>query len=82
MSIDNDPRPGRPKTSTEERSAKPVTDGFEEDLERREQKLRRKMHKNRSQFLVAGPQRTYARTTFFFSGRAFYRRFPSYSTHE
>ena len=31
MSIDNDPRPGRPRTSTEERSVKLVADALEED---------------------------------------------------
>ena len=31
VSIDNDPRSGRPKTSTDERSAKLVADALEED---------------------------------------------------
>ena len=31
MSIDNDPRPGRPRTSTDERSVKLVEDAFGED---------------------------------------------------
>ena len=31
MCIDNDPRPGRPRTLTDERSAKLVTDALEED---------------------------------------------------
>ena len=31
VSIDNDPRPGRPRTSTDERSVKLVADAFEED---------------------------------------------------
>ena len=31
MSIDNDPRPGRPRTSTDERSVKLVADALEED---------------------------------------------------
>ena len=31
MSIDNDPRPGRPRTSTDERSVKLVADAPEED---------------------------------------------------
>ena len=31
MSIDNDPRSGRPRTSTDERSVKLVADAFEED---------------------------------------------------
>ena len=63
VSIDNDPRPGRPRTSTNERSVKLGADTLEEDrratcknfLEPQEQNLRRKMHKNRSQLLVAGP---------------------------
>ena len=38
VNIDNDPRPGRPRTSTDERSLKNF-------LEPWEQKLRRKMHK-------------------------------------
>ena len=63
VSIDNDPRPGRPRTSTVERSVKIVADALEEDrratceefLHPREQDLRRNMHKNRPQLLVAGP---------------------------
>ncbi|PSN49678.1 hypothetical protein C0J52_22831 [Blattella germanica] len=31
MSIDDDPRPGRPRTSTDERSVKLVTDALEKD---------------------------------------------------
>ena len=31
MSIDNDPRPGRPRTSTDERSVKLVADALDED---------------------------------------------------
>ena len=31
VSIDNDPRPGRPRTSTHERSVKLVADALEED---------------------------------------------------
>ena len=31
MSIDNDPRPGRPRKSTDERSVKLVADALEED---------------------------------------------------
>ena len=31
VSIDNDPRPGRPKTSTDERSVKLVVDALQED---------------------------------------------------
>ena len=33
VSIDNDPRPGRPKTSTDERRVKLVADALEEDCE-------------------------------------------------
>ena len=63
VSIDNDPRPGRPRTSTDERSVKLVADVLKEDivqhvknfLEPPEQNLRREMHKNRPQLLVAGP---------------------------
>ena len=52
VSIDNDPRPGRPRTSTDEKSVKLVADVLEEDhrvareefLESQEQKLHRKMH--------------------------------------
>ena len=62
MSINNDPRPGRPRTSTDERSVKLVADSLEEDrratceeLSRAtEAKIRRKMHKNRPQLLVVG----------------------------
>ena len=32
VSIDNDPRPGRPRTSTDQRSVKLMADAFEEDL--------------------------------------------------
>ena len=61
VSTDNYLRPGRKRTSTDERSVKLVTDALEEDrratlknfLEPREQNLRRKMH--RSQLLVANP---------------------------
>ena len=62
MIIDNDPRPGRPRTSTDERSVKLVADALEEvrratceELSRAmgAKKLRRKMHKNRPQLLVA-----------------------------
>ena len=31
VSIDNDPRSGRPRTPTDERSVKPVADALEED---------------------------------------------------
>ena len=63
MSINNDPRPGRPTTSTDERSVKLVADALVEDLRATyeklsrpwEQKPRRKMHKNRHEFLVVGP---------------------------
>ena len=37
MSIDNDPRPGRPRTSTDERSVKLVIDDLEEDRGRYEE---------------------------------------------
>ena len=54
VTIDNDLRLGRPRTSTDERSVKLVADALEEDrretcenfLEPREQKLCSKMHKN------------------------------------
>ena len=63
VSIDNDPRLGRLRTSTNERRVKLVADALEEDyhatceeLSRTtEAKLLRKMHKNRSQLLVARP---------------------------
>ena len=56
VSIDNDPRPERPRTSTDERSVKLVTDVLEEDpFEPREQNLRRKILKNRPQLLLSGP---------------------------
>ena len=63
VKIDNDPRAGRPRTSTDESSVKLVADALEEDrratceklLEPREQNLRKKMHKNRPQLLVSGP---------------------------
>ena len=63
MSIDNDPRPVRPRTSTDERSVKFVADALQEDyrttcdnfLEPQEQKHRGKMRKNRPQLFVAGP---------------------------
>ena len=63
MSIDNDPRPGKPRTSTDERSMKLVADAHEEDchatceelLELREQNLRRKTHKNRPRLFMARP---------------------------
>ena len=63
MSIDNDPRPGRPRTSRDQRSVKLVAELLKKIvvqhvknfLKLREQKLRRKMHRNRPQLLVAGP---------------------------
>ena len=63
VSIDNDPRPGRPRTSTDERSVKLVADALGEtrratceELSRTTgAKLRRKMHKNRPQLFVAEP---------------------------
>ena len=59
VTIDNDPRPGRPRTSTDQRSVKLVADTLEEDCrvtcEEQEQKLRWKVYKNRPQLLVAGP---------------------------
>ena len=59
MNVGNNARPGRLRTSTDERSEKLVADSLKEDCrakckERsrvREQKLRRKMHKNRPQLL-------------------------------
>ena len=62
MSIDNDPRPGRLRTSTGKRNVKLVADVLEDhratcaELSRvtGAKKLRRKMHKNRPQLLVAG----------------------------
>ena len=49
--IDNDPRPVKPRTSTDERSVKIVADALEVQhvkifLQPREQKRRRKMRKN------------------------------------
>ena len=136
VSTDNDPIPGRPRTSTDERSVKLVADALEEDRRATCEELSRttgeklcgKMHKNRSQLLVIGPlilhdnarphmedvvtktsrlwvgsvascalqcrhessrlrliskiKRTYAWTAFFFCGRTFYLRYPSYQTHE
>ena len=63
VSINNDQRSGRPRTSTDERRVKLVANVLEKTilqivkdfLEPREQNLRRKMHKNRPQLLVAEP---------------------------
>ena len=62
VSIDNDPRPGRPRASTDERSVKLVADILEdrratcEELSgATEQELCRKMHKNQPHLLMAGP---------------------------
>ena len=62
-SIDNDPRPGRPRTSTNERSVKLVADVLEEDRHATCEELSRdtgaktlqEKAKNRPQLLVAGP---------------------------
>ena len=61
VSIDSDPRPGRPRTSTDERSAKlvallkkAVVQSVNNFLEPLEQNLRSKMHKKRPQLFVAG----------------------------
>ena len=59
---EHDPRPGRPRTSTDERNVKLVADVLEKDrriiceeVSRTTIKnLHRKMHKNRPQLLVAG----------------------------
>ena len=62
VSIDNDPKPGRSRISTDERSVKLVADALEdrratceEILEPWERKLRRKMYKNLPQLLISGP---------------------------
>ena len=58
VSIDNDPRPGRPRTSTDERSVKLVADALEEDSRATCEELSRATgakNKNRPQLLVAGP---------------------------
>ena len=63
MSLDNDPRPRRPRTSIDERSVKLVADALEEDFHATCQelfraigaKLCRKILKNPPQLLVAGP---------------------------
>ena len=41
VSIDNDPRPGRPRTSTDERSVKLVADDLEEDRRATREELSR-----------------------------------------
>ena len=61
MCIDNDPRSGKPRISTDERSAKLVADEkivvqyVKNILEPRKQKLRRRIPKNLPHLLVAGP---------------------------
>ena len=63
VSIYNDPRPGRPRTSTDETSVKFVAYALEEDRRATYKELSRatggktsqEMHKNRPQLLVAGP---------------------------
>ena len=63
VSTENDPRPGRPRTSTDERSVKLVADTLEDDRSATCEELsnvtgaktRRNMHKNQPQLLVAGP---------------------------
>ena len=60
MSTDNDPRPGRPRTSTDEGIVKMllkniVVQHVMNFVEPREQKRSRKIHPNRPQLLVAGP---------------------------
>ena len=63
VSIGNDPRPGRPRTTTDERMVKLMADALEDDrraiceelCRAAGAKLRRKMHKNRPQLIVAGP---------------------------
>ena len=63
-SIDNDPWSGGPRTSTDERSVMLMAYALEEEqqvqqvknfLKPQEQKLHRKMHKNRPQLLMVGP---------------------------
>ena len=54
MSIDNDPRQGRPRISTDERSEKTVADAVEEDCPATCEELPRAagakpLHKNRPQ---------------------------------
>ena len=62
--VENDPRPGRPRTSTDERSVKLVgqmlfkkivVHHVKNFLEPWEQNLCKKMHNNRPQLLVTGP---------------------------
>ena len=61
VSIGNDPRTGRPRTSTDERSVKLVADALEdhrtcEELYRATgSKTSQEIHNNRPQLLVAGP---------------------------
>ena len=63
MSIDNNPKLGRPRTSTDEISVKLVADALEEGRCVTYEELSRasgtntsqKMHKNRPQLIVAGP---------------------------
>ena len=63
VSIDNDSRPGTQKTSTDERSVELVADVLEENRRATCEELSRatgaktsqEMHKNRTQFFVAGP---------------------------
>ena len=63
MSIYNDPRPGRPRTSTNERTVALVSDALEEDRRATCEELSRatgaktlqEMHKIRPQLLMAGP---------------------------
>ena len=59
MSIGNDPRPGRPRTSTDERSVKLVADALEEDCHATCEELSTatgaKTSQENVQELVAGP---------------------------
>ena len=62
VSLEYDTTPGRPRTSRDERSVMLVADAFEKIIVQHvnnflgpwEQNLRRKMHKDRPQLLVAG----------------------------
>ena len=55
MSIDNDPRPGRPKASTDERDVKLVADALEEDRRATCEELSRATGAKTSQENAQGP---------------------------
>ena len=55
VGTDNDPRPGKPRTSTDERSVKLVADDLEEYRRATCEEGAKTSHKNRPQLLEAGP---------------------------